>query len=303
MSEIKLFRIDGQNVSEVPSSVVGLEKSLQTVIENNLETILGVRFLSSEHSTGRTHGGRIDTLGIDENGCPVILEYKRATNENVINQGLFYLDWLLDHKADFRLLVARQLGEKEAAEIDWTSPRLICIAADFTRYDEHAVKQISRNIDLVRYRLFGKDMLALELVNRASSDEPASGGEAGKAKPKAVSDKSPNLWLNEKQWPMRDLFETLRHTLLAQGDDVQEKMLKLYVAYRRIKNFASIVAQKKRLLLYLKLDPDTVQLERGFISDVRNTGHWGTGHVEVALAEPGQLRKIEPLIVRAYQES
>ena len=32
--------------------------------------------------------------GIDENCSPVIIEYKRALNENVINQGLFYLDWL-----------------------------------------------------------------------------------------------------------------------------------------------------------------------------------------------------------------
>ena len=55
--------------------------------------------------TGAKHRGRIDTLGLDENGCPVIVEYKRHNNENVINQGLFYPDWLFDHKADFRLLV------------------------------------------------------------------------------------------------------------------------------------------------------------------------------------------------------
>ncbi len=58
----------------------------------------------------RKHGGRIDSLGLDENGSPVILEYKRSVNENVINQGLFYLDWLLDHKAEFELLVMKKLG-------------------------------------------------------------------------------------------------------------------------------------------------------------------------------------------------
>ena len=50
-----------------------------------------MRFLASEYSTGARHGGRIDSLGIDENSSPVIFEYKRAVNENVINQGLFYL--------------------------------------------------------------------------------------------------------------------------------------------------------------------------------------------------------------------
>ena len=53
-------------------------------------------------------------LGLAENGCPLTFEYKRHGNENVINQGLFYLDWLLDHTADFRLLVMDRLGKEEA---------------------------------------------------------------------------------------------------------------------------------------------------------------------------------------------
>ena len=64
-------------------------------MSQNLEPFLGVRFLASEYATGKTHSGRIDTLGIDENRCPVIIEYKRSVNENVVSQGLFYLDWLL----------------------------------------------------------------------------------------------------------------------------------------------------------------------------------------------------------------
>ena len=88
MGDIKLFRLDNQDVTELPGTSVALEKSLQERIEKNLETFMGVRFLASEYSTGPVHGGRIDTLGIDENGSPVIIEYKRATNENVINQGL-----------------------------------------------------------------------------------------------------------------------------------------------------------------------------------------------------------------------
>lgn len=91
MSDIKLFRTSAQGVQELPGQSVAVEKSLQTLIEQNSEAFLGVRLLASEYATGKTHGGRIDTLGLDENGCPVIVEYKRALNENVINQGLFYL--------------------------------------------------------------------------------------------------------------------------------------------------------------------------------------------------------------------
>jgi len=114
MAEIKLYRINGLQALEVPTSTSGLEKSLQVLLEHNLESILAVKFLRSEYSTGKNHGRRIDTLGIDENLCPVIIEYKRAVNENVINQGLSYLDWLLDHKADFKLLVMDSVGKAQA---------------------------------------------------------------------------------------------------------------------------------------------------------------------------------------------
>jgi len=68
--------------AEVPGEAGGLEKSLQTLFENNLDPMLAVRFVASEHSTGKLHGGRIDTLGLDENDCPVI--HERAISENVV---------------------------------------------------------------------------------------------------------------------------------------------------------------------------------------------------------------------------
>ena len=111
MGDIKLFQINDSGVQELEGHSVAVEKSLQMLIEKQLEPFLGVRFLASEYSTGKAHGGRIDTLGIDENGCPVIIEYKRAINENVINQGLFYLDWLMDHRGDFELLVLNRFNK------------------------------------------------------------------------------------------------------------------------------------------------------------------------------------------------
>ena len=104
MSDIKLFRLAAGRASELQGDASDLEKPLQTLIENNLDALLGIRFLATEYATGKTHGGRIDSFGLDENDCPVILEYKRSVGENVINQGLFYLDWLMDHKAEFELL-------------------------------------------------------------------------------------------------------------------------------------------------------------------------------------------------------
>ena len=144
MSDIKLFQINSKGVSELRGSAMTLERSLQTLIEKNMESFLGVRFLQSEFRT--SNGGRMDLLGIDENGSPVIIEYKRSSNENVINQGLFYLDWLMDHRKDFEWLVLERYGKQDASTVDWESPRLICIAGDFTKYDAHAVNQASFEI-------------------------------------------------------------------------------------------------------------------------------------------------------------
>jgi hypothetical protein len=170
MSDIKLFRIAPQGVAELAGASATIERSLQLLIEKNLEAFLAVRLLASEYRTGKTHGGRIDTLGLDENGSPVISEYKRALNENVINQGLFYLDWLMDHQAELELLVLKKLGQAAADEIDWSTPRLVCIAGDFTKYDEHAVQQINRNIELIRYKRFSDDLVLLELVNARTAE-------------------------------------------------------------------------------------------------------------------------------------
>ena len=169
MCDIKIFRLNRNNVEELVGQALAVEKSLQTIIERHLDTFLGIRFLASEYSTGKKHAGRIDTLGIDENNSSVIIEYKRSVNENVINQGLFYLDWLLDHKTEFELMVMRRFGEEVSNTIDWSSPRLLCIAGGITKYDEHTVKQINRNIELYVYKHYEDGLLLLDLINTTSA--------------------------------------------------------------------------------------------------------------------------------------
>jgi hypothetical protein len=72
MSDLKLFKLAPDHVTELAVSSMAVEKSLQILMEKHLEIFLGVTFLVSEHPTGPKHGGRMDTHGIDENGAPVI---------------------------------------------------------------------------------------------------------------------------------------------------------------------------------------------------------------------------------------
>ena len=232
MADIKLFNIKG-DVKEYQSGTVTLEKELQTVIEQNMETFFGVTFLATEYRT--TDGGRMDSIGIDENRCPVIFEYKRSMKDNVINQGLFYLNWLLDHKDSFKVLVIEKLGLEEADNIDWSMPRVVCIAGDFTKYDESAIKQMNRNISLIRYKKFGEDLLMFEQINEsvAAAMTEDSGPTA------AVRVKSGSKTFAEKKKDasaeVLTLYEDVRNYVLSLGDDITENRLKHYVAFKKIK--------------------------------------------------------------------
>jgi predicted transport protein len=224
----------------------------------------------------------------------------------VINQGLYYLDWLLDHKAEFRWLVMERLGKDAADRIGWSGTRLLCIASDFTKYDEHAVSQINRNIELIRYRLFDKDLLLLELVNAVTGETPAVATDETKAATTHKGDKTHADQLAASSPQLLALYEQVRAHILAQGDDITEKQLKLYMAYRRLRNFICVILfpkQDPQVRLWLKLDPSTVRLVDGFSYDVTNKSHWGTGDLEVRIKDEETLTLAKPLIERAYQEN
>jgi predicted transport protein len=322
MSDIKLFRLSNGQATELQGNASDLEKPLQTLIEANLGPLLNIRFLASEHSTGKTHAGRIDSLGLDENHCPVILEYKRSVGENVINQGLFYLDWLMDHKAEFKLLVLDKLGAAAADAIDWSAPRVVCIAADFTKYDGHAVQQIGRNMELIRYRRFGDDLLLLESAgtggDNGAKGEPAKQTKSTRAKAEAAlpvltaalpdsakttgPDKSFAELLSTLSPAMQQLLASLEDYTLSLGDDVQRKELRLYAAFKRLKNFATVVLHKKNcLLLFLHVDPAPALAVLPKARDVSHVGHWGTGNLEVTLGTMADLEAVKPFINVAYE--
>ena len=304
MGDLKIFQIDGGKVVELERRSVAVEKSLQAQIEQHMDDLLGVRFLATEHYTGDKHRGRIDSLGLDENGAPVIVEYKRSINENVINQGLFYLDWLLDHKGDFTLLVQGKLGQDAAQEIEWNATRLICIAGDFNRYDEHAVQQINRNIELIRYGHYGDDLLALELVNAKTVDGTTADEKTGNQTNTTATDKV-RFRLEQCQQPIKDLYGTLKAYLVALGDDVHVNIARRYFAFKRIKNFACVVPhpQANKITVFANIDPDSVALSHGFTRDMRGKSHHGTGDLEITLKSQDDLKRAETLLVKAYESA
>ncbi|MFJ7997464.1 DUF5655 domain-containing protein [Streptomyces sp. NPDC096310] len=292
MSGLKLFHTNG-GVTEVVPRLAEAEADVQGLVEAHMERLLGVRFLASEYGTGSVHGGRIDSLGLDENGAPVIVEYKRATDAGVINQGLFYLAWLMDHRAEFAHLVRDRLGATAASQILWSAPRLICVAGDFTRYDVHAVREHRHSIDLVRYRLFGDDLLGLETVASVTGAAAvAKGARRRAAGPTPVRGQGGAL---------ADLADAVDEVLLGLGDGVTRVQRKQYAAYQRLRNFACLCPpQQTKLLVYLKADPKAVELIPGFTRDVTGLGHHGTGDLEVRLRSERDVERAAELFRLSY---
>lgn len=316
MSDIKLFRFSKDNAEELAGRSALVERELHDLMEKHMECFLGIRLVAHEHNTGQNHSGRIDSLGLDENFCPVIIEYKRHTNENVITQGLYYLDWLLDHKADFQLLVIRHFGKEVADNIDWNGTRLLCVAGNFSKFDKQAVPHMRRNIELIRYKYFADNLLMLEWVN-LSQAENGTRRTPGVGTEPLHEDLATSLEINEKGRPrrtlawhlatmpdeFRPLYDDLKSFILSLGDDINAKELRRYFAFARLKNFVCLLPMKSALKLWLKLDPDSIALEDGFSHDVRGKGHWGTGDLEVYIRTQADLEKAKPLIERAYQEN
>jgi len=206
-------------------------------------------------------------------------------------------------------MVLKKLGGDYEEKLDWSNPRLLCIAGDFTKYDVHAVQQINRNVELIRYRKFDDNLLLFELVNATAAQNavPALGSttlssEGTELRPARTAPSfSENL--ERSDVVLQDRVEALRAYIEALGDDVQTKVLKFYVAFKRIKNFAcmTIGVQKREIVIWVKIDPDTVEIEPGFTRDVREIGHYGTGDLEILIRSDADLEKAKPLILQSYE--
>ena len=303
-----LYQIKQQKVNQIKPSSFKNERELQKLFEANLEALLGVRFVASEFTTGDRQRGRIDSLGVDQDGTPVIVEYKKTGKENVINQGLFYLDWLVDHKGDFTLVAQEVLGKD--IELDWSSPRLILVAESFTEYDKYAVNRIGANIQLWTYRRYGDDFLFLESIFATTSQKASKKEKAAEAE--TISEKveeeiiyTLDDHLKGKSEDVKNLFDALKERIFALNadGDILEKPNKIYISYKHGKNFCEVHPQSKDVKIWLDISYSDLDDPKKFGRDVSNVGHHGTGEVETKLGNLSELDDVMNLIEQSYMQT
>ncbi|PKL31116.1 transporter [Candidatus Saccharibacteria bacterium HGW-Saccharibacteria-1] len=304
---MSLFKLKGKDATRLNPVTIRegkktLERDIQKIFEDNLEELLNVVFLAHEYPT--SFGGRMDTLGIDTEGNPCIIEYKKGQNDSVINQGLSYLRWLLDHKDSFEKLCSEK---NIVMQIQWSAPRVICIAESYNKFDADTADLLPINIELLKYRLYEDDLLILDTENYQKvkiSDKPKfiSDISIKQEKLQEVYTVEGHLVLADAK--TQELFRTLKEAILSIDQNIVEESKKLYVAYKMTRNFVDIVFKKNKLKLFINVKSGKLDDPQGIARNLEtpvHIGHWGNGDYEVALASPDEIDYVMGLIRQSYE--
>ena len=307
-----LFQINGAELSLTRPANFNQEKEIQALIEKNLETVFNCRFIASEFPTGSEHAGRIDTLALSEDNIPVIIEYKKVESSELINQSLYYLSWIKDHRGDFQVAANKKLGEN--AEIDWSDIRVICIAPGYKKFDLHAVQMMGANIELWQYRLFENGLFYLDEVFRRSTaltgdvSAIADGKNpvmvaAGKkaAMTRASGSYTFDAHINGADGSVKDIVLDLRDYIMSLDEAVEESPKKFYVAYKVSQNFVCMEVKKNKVILYLKLDASEIKNMPTNARDVRDIGHYGTGDFELSIRTQQEAEAAREYIKMSFE--
>ena len=297
-----IFKISGTKLKKLNSLPLDKEKNLQALVETNLLEVLGLEFLASEYAT--TFGGRIDTLAVDTNGSPVIIEYKRSKNDNVINQSLSYLKWLKSQKPGFfEKLMLDKLGAEKTGKIklDWHNPRVICVAENYSKFDIDTAEVVPLRIELMKYRYYEDGIFALEPVNvpeTAANNQVTAPVTIGAAKAPMDTGNSLDSLLAKATDDTKALFAELRERIVAIDDSVTENPTGSYVGYRMGNNFAEVHIGKSQLKIHLRpidfVDP------KGLVEKIPDGYNW-TMDRRVYLKSASDLEYVVGLIEQSYK--
>lgn len=251
-----LFKIDINNkIEQVGIKEFKNEKELQRLFEKNLEKLFQVRFIETEFPFADEYSGRLDSIGLDYEGNPVIIEYKLDKNSAIISQVLFYMDWLVNHHGDFELAARKKLGND--VKIVWDNPKMILVAQDYNNYDKYAVNQIHYDIYLYKYIYYNSGEIYLENINVQSnkkyaiSKEMSTNSNLSNPDRYVKKDYTMKYHMDKANDNVQSLLKELDDYIIAISDQIEKRYRKIYIGYRTTRSFAEIEVYKNKLVVYL----------------------------------------------------
>lgn len=281
MSTYKIYNDQLTLIKEKPFK---LEKEIQSIVEKNLQTLLGLDFIRTEFSIGSF---RIDSLAFDSDKKSfVIIEYKRDKNFSVIDQGYAYLSLMLNNKAEFIL----EYNESKSStlkrnDVDWSQSKVLFVSPNFTTYQKEAVNFKDLPIELWEIKRFTNDTLSFEqIVNRSSKEsiKTVSNSETITTVSKEIKVYSEQDHLEKIEGDILNIYAEIKEFLLSVGEDITIYPKKKTIGFKiESKVFCDIVMQNKGIRLFLNAKKGTLKDLECITRDVSEVGHWGNGAYEV----------------------
>lgn len=299
-----IFKINNSKLETISEKKIDLERDIQKLTENNLETIFGLKFICTEF---QLNGLRIDTLAYDEESKSfIIIEYKRDRSFSVIDQGFAYLSLMLNNKADFILEYNEKMNNNlKRDDIDWSQSRVLFIAQSFTTHQQNAIEFKDLPIELWEVQKYENETILYNQLKSADSSESIntiSKNETVKNVSKEIK-KYTIEDLFKKNWQgTKEIFDRLNDRILSLDNSIVKKISKLYVAYKiNNKNFCEVCIQASKLRIYIDIDIKKLDDPKNITKDCSNIGRWGTGTTEFNLESDEDIEYSLILIKQAYK--
>lgn len=294
-----LFKIQSKKLIPLKSENFKTEIELQKLVDNNLKDIFGLEFLRTEFGG---QGISIDTIAYDpETKAPVLIEYKKDEHVSVIDQGMAYLSWLLNHKGDYLIVLSDKLGKKD---VDWSQGRVIFIARNFNPHQINALGFKGVPFELWCYDLAG-DIFQLQPVETPKSDVSIT--TILKTKPvKEVSETIKEFTVEDRikkaNENIKSIFESMSEQIKKLDEKIQEKPFQTYIAYRiRYFNFCRLWVATNSLRVYVTI-PKIDDLKKLFKKVPSNWG-WAKGTWYCDIKDEKELDYIMSIIKQAYNQA
>ena len=176
-----LFKRSNDKLEPIKETSFDLERKIQKITEDNLKNIFDLQLVRTEFQQGRF---RIDTLAFDQDSSSfVIIEYKKGKDSGLFEQGLAYLEIMLDRRSDFITEYNEQLHKNlRKTDVDWSQSRVLFVAPSFNKNQMQAAN-LDLHIELWEVHLYGKDIVEFSPIRsdtKTPTKLPYSSGTVGK---------------------------------------------------------------------------------------------------------------------------
>ncbi|HHF1629166.1 TPA: DUF5655 domain-containing protein [Haemophilus influenzae] len=302
---MKIFTSKKGQLSQLKQQKFKLEKDIQRLFEENLTLLSGYIFIRSEFSIKNS---RIDTLAFDpETQAFVIIEYKRQQNSSVVDQGISYLNLMLEYKADFIV----EYNEKQKAPlkrngVDWSQSKVIFVSPTFNDFQIQATNFKDLPIELWEVNRFDNDIITLNIINKSKSAPNIKAVSIEKNEEfstlKEIKVYQESDHLSDKPDFIQELYEDFKQGILNLDPDIEINTRKLYIAFKKDRNIADIRIQQKNLKIWINLPYGELDDSKNLAKNVSNTGHWGNGDYEITVESTQYLEYIMSLIKQAIKD-